>query len=97
MATKTKTTFKQKVSNAYGKAKGAVKNTANSIKKSTTNYANKVRQAYDTGYARGYEDAYRLPDVAFANTSGALGYKHGAKDRKYVDKVTAKYKRIKSK
>ena len=97
MATKTKTSIKQKARNVATKTKNYVADKTRKVKKSAVDYGSKLKTAYDVGYVRGYEDAYSLTNASFSHTAGAIGYKTGARDRKRVDKYVGKYNKIKNK
>ena len=52
-----------------------------------------MREAYDIGYARGWEDAYTLPKRIGARTVAAKAYKEGVRNHQRSDKYVGKYKK----
>ena len=53
--------------------------------------------AYDIGFAKGWDDAYLIPKRMGARSKAAEGYKKGIKSRRIVDKYMAQYNQGKSK
>lgn len=53
--------------------------------------------AYDIGFAKGWDDAYLIPKRMGARSKAAEGYKKGIKSRMIVDKYMAQYNQGKSK
>ena len=53
--------------------------------------------AYDIGFAKGWDDAYLSPKRMGARSKAAEGYKKGIKSRMIVDKYMAQYNQGKSK
>ena len=47
------------------------------MKEKAKRYGADIRNAYDIGYARGWEDAYVIPKRVGAKTAAAYGYKKG--------------------
>lgn len=77
--------------------KAAFKDTVNKGYQKTKEYGRKyksdVREAYDIGYARGWDDAYDVPKRFGAKTAAAYGYRKGIKCRRKTDKYTKQYAR----
>ena len=63
------------------------------MKEKAKRYGADIRNAYDIGYARGWEDAYVIPKRVGAKTAAAYGYKIGLRNRKRADKYTNQYNR----
>lgn len=95
MATETmkKTGFKDSVKNTGQK----VKNYANQKYQEAKTYGNKyksdIRCAYDIGYAKGWDDAYTIPNRFGARVAAAYGYRKGVKQRYKADKYNKQYQR----
>lgn len=62
------------------------------MKQKIKRYGSDIRNAYDIGYAKGWEDAYVIPKQIGAKTVAAYGYKKGLRNRKRADKYTNQYK-----
>ena len=56
-----------------------------------------LMDAYDIGFAKGWDDAYLIPKRMGARSKAAEGYKKGIKSRRIVDKYMAQYNQGKSK
>lgn len=56
-----------------------------------------LMDAYDIGFAKGWDDAYLIPKRMGARSKAAEGYKKGIKSRMIVDKYMAQYNQGKSK
>ncbi len=56
-----------------------------------------LKDAYDIGFAKGWDDAYLIPKRMGARSKAANGYKKGIKSRMIVDKYMAQYNQGKSK
>lgn len=83
MATTTKkSVFKDTVSKGYQKTKDYGRK-----------YKSDVSEAYDIGYARGWDDAYDVPERFGARIAAAYGYRKGIKHRRKTDKYTKQYAR----
>ena len=54
-------------------------------------YGADICNAYDIGYARGWEDAYVIPKRVGAKTAAAYGYKKGVRNRRRTDKYIKQY------
>ena len=52
-----------------------------------------MREAYDIGFARGWEDTYELPKRAGAKKVASKAYKEGARNHQRSDKYISKYKK----
>ena len=52
-----------------------------------------MRTAHDMGYAKGWEEAYNVPNRFGSRLAAAYGYTKGMKDRISADKHIAKYNR----
>jgi hypothetical protein len=52
-----------------------------------------LMDAYDIGFAKGWDDAYTISKRFGAKTAAAYGYKKGIKHRHKTDKYTTQYKR----
>ena len=63
------------------------------MKQKIKRYGSDIRNAYDIGYAKGWEDAYAIPKRVGAKTAAAYGYKKGLRNRKRADKYTNQYKK----
>ena len=50
-----------------------------------------LQDAYDIGFAKGWDDAYAIPKRMGARNKAANGYKKGMKSRMIVDKYMAQY------
>ena len=88
---KEKKTFKEKVKDAGRKTKSYVKTQASKVKKSAKKYGADIREAYNVGYARGWDDAYDVPKRFGARIAAARGYKKGIRNRRRSDKYTNQY------
>lgn len=73
--------------------KESVKNTGTKVKSYAKKYKDDIREAYDIGYSKGWDDAYTIPKRFGAKTAAAYGYKKGIKHRHRTDKYTTQYKR----
>ena len=56
-----------------------------------------LMDAYDIGFAKGWDDAHLIPKRTGARSKAAAGYKKGIKSRLIVDKYMAQYNQGKSK
>ena len=56
-----------------------------------------LMDAYDIGFAKGWDDAHLIPKRMGARSKAAAGYKKGIKSRLIVDKYMAQYNQGKSK
>ena len=56
-----------------------------------------LMDAYDIGFAKGWDDAYLIPKRMGARSKAAEGYKKGIKSRMIVDKYMAQYNHGKAK
>ena len=56
-----------------------------------------LMDAYDIGFAKGWDDAHLIPNRMGARSKAAAGYKKGIKSRLIVDKYMAQYNQGKSK
>lgn len=63
------------------------------VKARRPKYKDAMKDSYAIGYARGWEDAYELPNRIGAKTFAAKGYKRGARNRKRSDNYVSQYKR----
>ena len=88
---KQKRTFKEKVKDTGCKTKNYVKTQASKVKKSAKRYGSDIREAYNIGYARGWDDAYDVPKRLGAKTAAAYGYKKGIRNRRRSDKYINQY------
>ena len=52
-----------------------------------------IQEAYDIGYARGWDDTYTIPKRVGANKVASQAYKEGARNHQRSDKYISKYKR----
>ncbi len=77
--------------NSYAKSRKSEKT---SNKKS---YKTDIKCAYDKGYIKGWEDAYKIPSRPGARLSAAQGYYRGVRNHRKSDKYTAKYSKSKQK
>ncbi len=97
MATTTTTTkksgFKDSVNKGYQKTKDYAKKKTEQVKGYGRKYKSDIRDAYDIGYARGWDDAYDIPKRFGAKTAAAYGYRKGIKCRHKSDKYTKQYAR----
>ncbi len=62
-------------------------------KKNRPRYRDDIRSAYDTGYKRGWDDAYDIPKRFGAKTVAAFGYRKGIRNRCRSDKYINQYQR----
>lgn len=92
-ATKQKKTFKESAKETGQKVKSFAKKQTDKVKSSAKRYGSDIRTAYDTGYARGWDDAYDIPKRFGAKTAAAYGYKKGIRNRRRSDKYTKQYNR----
>ena len=90
---KQKRTFKETVKDTGAKAKAYAKKQGEKVKTYGKKYGADLRAAYDMGYARGWDDAYEIPNRVGAKTAAAYGYKKGAKNRVKSDKYIKQYNR----
>lgn len=95
MATSTakKSDLKKSVNNGYQKPKDYAKNKSKQSKSNGRKYKSDIRDAYDIGYARGWDNAYDIPKRFGSTTVAAHGYKKGIKCRRKTDKYTKQYAR----
>ena len=56
-----------------------------------------LMDAYDIGFAKGWDDAHLITKRMGARSKAAAGYKKGIKSRLIVDKYMAQYNQGKSK
>ncbi len=61
------------------------------MKQKIKRYGTDIRNAYDIGYAKGWEDAYVIPKRVGAKTAAAYGYKKGLRNRRRTDKYVKQY------
>lgn len=93
MATKTKGSFRESVSQTWQSAKSSAKQAYNSAKNYGSKYASDIRQAYDVGYSRGWDDAYTIPKRFGSKTAASFGYNKGIKSHWNTDKYAKQYER----
>ncbi len=62
---------------------------------SKTKKDNKVRKAYDVGYAHGWDHSYDIPNGYIVRVAAVYGYSKGLKYRKRSDKNVAQRNRRK--
>ncbi len=92
-ATKQKKTFKESAKETGQKVKSFAKKQTDKVKSSAKRYGSDIRTAYDTGYARGWDDAYKIPKRFGAKIVAAFGYKKGIRDHRRSDKYIHQYNR----
>lgn len=56
-------------------------------------YKSDIVDAYDTGYAIGWDHAYDIPNRLFAKTAATYGFKKGMRNKHRVDKYTKTYQK----
>ena len=89
---KQKKTFKESVKETNSIAKEYAKKQTDKIKQYGKNYKSDLQKAYETGYAKGWEDSYDIPKRVGAKTAAAYGYKKGITNRRKSDKYVKQYK-----
>ena len=82
MATKTKKTFKQSMQEKGQK-----------VKNYGRKYKGDIRSSYDLGFAKGWDDAYNVPNRLGCRTAAAYGYRKGIKAHYKSDKFQRQYQR----
>ena len=90
---KRKGNFKETVKNAGTKAKAYAKKQGEKVVNYGKKYGSDIRDAYDTGYARGWVESYDIPNRIGAKTAAAYGYKKGLSRRRKTDKYLNQYNR----
>ena len=85
--------FKETAGRAYRSTKEYASKKLESAKAYGRQYGSDVRTAYDVGYARGWEDAYQIPQRVGTRMAAAYGYGLGMKHRFRRDKYNAQYSR----
>ncbi len=88
-----KSGFKDSMKKVGQKTKDYAKKKTEQVKTYGRNYKSDIRKAYDTGYARGWDDAYDIPKRFGAKIAAAYGYKKGIRNRRRSDKYTNQYSR----
>lgn len=91
-AVKQKKTFKESMKDTGNKAKAYAKKQTDKIKQYGKNYKSDLQKAYETGYAKGWDDSYDIPKRVGAKTAAAYGYKKGITNRRKSDKYVKQYK-----
>ena len=86
--------FKQSVSNFSKKTKAFVSDKATKVKNYSKEYGSDMRQAYQVGYKRGWEDAYEIPNRFGARAVASYGYGRGVKKHHAADKSVENYKKL---
>lgn len=76
-----------------GKIKNYAEKKYNSVKNYGKRYKEDIRTAYDLGYSKGWEDAYKVPKRFGSTSVAAYGYKNGIKNRYKSDKYVKQYAR----
>lgn len=89
--------FKQTIQNAGQKTKNFAKKTTDKVKGYGNKYKSDVRTAYDTGYAKGWDDAYDIPNRFLCKFVAGVGYRKGIKCRYKSDKYVKQYGRYSKK
>lgn len=64
-----------------------------SVKDYGKRYKDDIQTAYNLGYSKGWEDAYKVPKRFGAKSVAAYGYKRGIKNRYKSDKYVKQYAR----
>ena len=90
---KQKRSFKDTVKDTGSKAKAYAKKQGEKVKNYGKKYASDIRDAYDTGFARGWVESYDIPNRVGAKTAAAYGYKKGLSQRRKSDKYIKQYNR----
>ena len=88
-----KRNFKDTVRETGSKAKAYAKKQGEKVKNYGKKYASDIRDAYDTGFARGWVESYDIPNRVGAKTAAAYGYKKGLSQRRKSDKYIKQYNR----
>lgn len=91
-AVKQRKTFKESMKDTGNKAKAYAKKQTDKVKQYGKNYKSDLQKAYETGYAKGWDDSYDIPNRVGAKTAAAYGYKKGIVNRRKSDKYTKQYK-----
>lgn len=71
--------------------KQTMKDAGTKVKNYSKSYFGDLRQSYDVGYSRGWDDAYDIPDRFGAKFAAAIGYRKGVKNRKKSDNYIKQY------
>lgn len=83
---------KNNTGNKSSAKSGQTKSTAK-VKTKKARYKDDIRYSYDMGYARGWDDAYDIPNRLGTKTVAAMGYKKGLRNRRRSDKYIKQYNR----
>ena len=63
------------------------------IRKKYDKYKADLSDAFDIGYASGWETSFEVPDCMLGKIHAALGFKKGLRDRRRVENYTKRYKK----
>lgn len=58
-----------------------------------TKYKSDIVEAYDIGYATGWDASYDVPDRFLAKIAASYGFKKGLRDRRRSDSYIKRYKK----
>lgn len=62
-------------------------------KKAKKSYKCDIVDAYDIGYALGWDNAYNIPDRFLAKTVAAYGFRKGMRNKHRIDKYNKTYQK----
>ena len=81
------------VMNSKSGVKGKTSKAGQKVKNYTKKYKDDIRDAYDIGYAKGWDNAYEIPKRVGSKTAATIGFRKGIGNRHKADKYVRQYNR----